>query len=44
MCDQIKMIDSKARKVKYVESIDGDFIRTILSITRSIISVQNSLK
>ena len=43
MCDQIKMIDTKARKAKYCDKLTNDSINLVLSIIRSIISPQNSI-
>ena len=40
LCDQLKAIDTSARKIKHFESLDQDSINTILSIIRSIFSLQ----
>lgn len=41
MCDQIKMIDPIARKAKYIDQIDFEQLLLALSITKSIISLQD---
>ena len=38
------MIDAKARKAKYCDKLSSDNINLVLSIIRSIISPQNSIK
>lgn len=43
MCDQIKMIDTKARKAKYCDSLSQDNLTLVLSIIRAIISPQNNI-
>lgn len=44
MCDQIKMIDVVARKAKYCDKLSRDSLNLVLSIIRSIISPQNSIR
>lgn len=43
MCDQIKMIDVKARKAKYCDKLSADSLNLVLSIIRTIISPQNNI-
>lgn len=43
MCDQIKTIDTKARKAKYCDSLSQDNLNLVLSIIRAIISPQNNI-
>lgn len=43
LCDQIKAIDIKTRKTKYLESVSDDTLNLVLSIIKSIFSLQDSL-